>query len=77
MKNLFKNFAEACHKKNCQVKDGEHDSTIFPETFSLGGYKSLLHIPRSDEGSLLTHPEIYPQNFIYHGMLLFVVGSDK
>ena len=39
MKNQDKHFPEACHKKNCQVTDGEHDSTIFPTTFSLGGYK--------------------------------------
>ena len=36
--NKFKNFVEAYHKKNFQVRDGERDS-IFPDTFSLGNYK--------------------------------------
>ena len=30
---------EAYYKKNFQVKDGEHDSIIFRDTFSLGDYK--------------------------------------
>ena len=61
MKNYFKNFVEA----NFQVRDGEHDST-FPDTFSLGNYKQLLRLPRSDKRTLPAHPGVYPQNFIYH-----------
>ena len=36
--NKLKNFVEAYHKKNFQVRDGEHNS-IFPDIFSLGNYK--------------------------------------
>ena len=39
MKNYFKNFMEAYHKINFQVRDGKHDSIIFPDRFSLGSYK--------------------------------------
>ena len=38
LRNKFKNFVEAYHKKNFKVRDGEHDN-IFPDTFSLGNYK--------------------------------------
>ena len=30
---------EAYHKKNSQLGDGEHDSIIFSDIFSLGSYK--------------------------------------
>ena len=35
MKNYFKKFVEACHKKNFQVKDGEHHGIIFTDKFLL------------------------------------------
>ena len=57
---------EAQHKKKFQVRHGEYDSIIFPDTFSPGSYKELLGLPRSDKRTLPTHPGIYPQNFIYH-----------
>ena len=33
---LIQKMTEAYHKKNFQVRHGEHDSIIFPVTFSLG-----------------------------------------
>ena len=35
MKNDFKIFVEAYHKKNFQVRNGGHDSTYFPTHFLL------------------------------------------
>ena len=43
--------------ENFQLRHGQCDSSILPETFSLGSSKCLLDL-------LLTGPGIYPQ--IYH-----------
>ena len=40
MKNYFKKFVEEYHKKNFQVRDGEHDSIIFPDIFLLEAISS-------------------------------------
>ena len=61
---LLKHKLKAYHKKNFQVRDGEHDSIILPGRFTLGSYKKLLGLPCSDKRTLPTHPGIYPQNFI-------------
>ena len=50
--------------KNFQVKHGQRDSIIFPETFSFGRSKYLLDLPFGDTRILLTGPGICPQ--IYH-----------
>ena len=47
---------ETYHEKNFQVRRGEYNSIIFPDTFSRGSHRRFLP----------THPGIYPQNFIYH-----------
>ena len=62
MKNQFNYFVEAYHKMNFQVRHSGHGSIIFPDTFSLGSYKYLLGLHRSDKKTLPTHPGIYPQN---------------
>ena len=50
--------------KNFQVKHGQYDSIIFPDTFSFGRFKYLLDLPLGDNMILLTQPGIYPQ--VYH-----------
>ena len=44
MKDCFKNFVEAYHKKNFQVTDGERDS-IFPERFLLEAISNYQVFP--------------------------------
>ena len=42
-------FVEAYHKKNFQVKDGEHDSIIFPDRFlseAISNYQAFLTVTR-------------------------------
>ena len=34
-KNYLKKMMEACHKRNFQVRDVEHDSIIFPDRLPL------------------------------------------
>ena len=48
---LLKHKLKAYHKKNFQVRDGEHDSIIIPGRYTLGSYKKLLGFPCSDKGS--------------------------
>ena len=50
--------------KNFQLRHGQCDSIILPETFSLGSSKCLLDFPLGGNRILLTGPGIYPQ--IYH-----------
>ena len=47
--------------KNFQVRHGQSDSIIFPETFSLGSSKWLLDLPLGDNRTLLAGPGIFPQ----------------
>ena len=47
--------------KNFQVKHGQCDSIIFPETFSFGSSKFSLDLHIGENRILLTGPGIYPQ----------------
>ena len=47
--------------KNFQVKNGQCDSIIFSETFSLGSSYYLLDLPLDESRTPLIGPRIYPQ----------------
>ena len=54
------------------------DSNIFPNTFSLGSYSSLLDLLHADKKTLPTCAGIYPQNLSWNPIPCYTsLGSNK
>ena len=65
--------------KKFQVRYGQCENIIFPETFTIGNSKYLLDLPLGDINRILfTGPGIYSQILELHALLyLFARESNK
>ena len=75
MKNYFKKFVEAYHKKKFQVKDGEYDSIIFPDRYLLEAISNYHTVTRGLFRSILE--SIHKALFIIERLILIdlIIGN--